>query len=393
MTDRHETIIIGGGIAGLACARRLNERRSSFLLITEDIGGRIRTSADGAVNLGAYYVTSDYRHVNQFVDRGRRIKRRHILRGDTDGSFTSRDLALLRHPLQGVRFVRLLREFRRHYEAFKQECELTSQAEAIRADPLLLKLYHQPAPDFIHGNRIEDIARSYLVPAVQGTAFTSINRMTAFTLLVGVLPLITPMYEYQFRLDLLTDGFENALSIDSVTAIVPTDTGGYSVQTRNSGAVSATSVVVATPTDVSARLLDLIDVKRPVDAHMFLVRGNLRSPSADATFTLFPEGDHILAIARQANGSTLFCSVAEDPDFGRYFKTWDVLEHHHWNPAFHLEGDALLECERAPGLYLIGDHNVCNLESAYITGVYAADRILAHERTTAPTESEGGNPV
>ncbi len=77
MARLHETVIIGGGIAGLACARRLYDSRRPFLLITEDVGGRIRKSADGTVNLGAYYVRSDYSHVNRFVDRGRRIKRRH----------------------------------------------------------------------------------------------------------------------------------------------------------------------------------------------------------------------------------------------------------------------------------------------------------------------------
>ena len=388
---RYETVIVGGGIAGLACARRLNEHRSSFLLITEEVGGRIRTSADGAVNLGAYYVTSDYRHVNQFVDRGRRIKRRHILRGDPNGSFTKRDLPLLRHPLQGVRFVRLLREFRRHYEAFKRECLVTSQVEAIRADPLLNELYHEPAPDYMQRKRIADIARSYLTPAVQGTAFTSINRLTAFTLLVGVLPLITPTYEYRFRFDRLTSGFEDALCLDSVTGIAPAAAGGYSLRTRSSGVVSAANVVVATPTDVSARLLDLDGAKTPIDAHMFLVRGNLRRPWAHATFTLFPDGDQVFAIARQTNGSTLVCSASDDPDFGRYFSNWSVVEHHHWNPAFHLEGDALLECEQAPGLYLIGDHNVCNLEAAYITGIHAANRILTHEGTTAPTVQADGD--
>lgn len=384
MAGRYETVIVGGGIAGLACARRLHDSQRSFLLITENVGGRIRTSADGTVNLGAYYVRHDYDHVNQFVDRGRRIKRRQILRGDPNGSFTRWDVPLLLHPIQAVRFVRFMREFRRHYEVFKQHCVVMSQAEAIRSDPLLRDLYHESAPRFIRRHRIEDIARSYLAPAVQGTAFTSVDRLTAFTLLVGVLPLIIPMFEYAPRLDRLTAGFEDALFFDSVTAVNAT-TSGYSIQALNSTAFSADNVVVATPTGVSASLLDLGRVKSPIGVHMFLVTGDLRRPWAQATYVLFPDGDRTFAIARQTGGSTLFCSITDDPDFGRYFTAWDIVEHHHWNPAFHLEGDALLECEQAPGLYLIGDHNVCTLEDSYITGVYAANRILSGYGETTPT--------
>ncbi|MFB3112258.1 MAG: FAD-dependent oxidoreductase [Gemmatimonadales bacterium] len=374
--SRHETVIIGAGIAGLACARRLHDSGRPFLLITADVGGRIYTSADGTVNLGAYYVRADYGHVNRFVDRGRRIRRRHILRGDQDGSFTRGDLPLLLHPRQTLRFLRLMREFRRHYEAFKQDCLLMSQAEAIRADPLLWELYHEPAPRFIRRHRIEEVARSYLAPGAQGTAFISVDRLTAFTLLVGALPTIIPIFEYTFRFDLLMSGFEDTVLFDSVTGVTHT-ADHYSIQTRNGASFSADNVVVATPIDVSARLLDLGPVKSPISAHMFLVRGNLRRPWAQATFSVFPEGDQTLGIAQQTGGLILFCSVSEDPDFTRHFTTWEVVEHHHWNPAFHLEGDALLECEQGPGLYLVGDHNVCNLEDAYITGIYAANSILA----------------
>jgi glycine/D-amino acid oxidase-like deaminating enzyme len=384
MSGRYETVIVGGGIAGLACARRLHESQRSFLLITENVGGRICTSVDGTVNLGAYYVRDDYSHVNQFVDRGRRVTRRQVLRGDPSGSFTRSDVPLLLHPIQTVRFVRLMREFRRRYEAFKQDCMVRSQAEAIRSDPLLRDLYHEPASEFIRRHQIEDIARTYLAPAVQGTAFISVDRLTAFTMLVGVLSLIIPIFEYTPRLERLTAGFEDALLLDSVTAINAT-TSGYSIETSDSGVTTADNVVVATPTGVSASLLDLGRIKRPIDAHMFLVTGTLRRPWTQARYSLFPDGSPILLIARQTGGSTLFYSVTHDPDFEHYFSTWNVTEHHHWNPAFHLEGDVLLECEQAPGLYLIGDHNVCTLEDSYITGVHAANRILTGHRKTTPT--------
>ncbi|MCY7302897.1 MAG: NAD(P)/FAD-dependent oxidoreductase [Thermoleophilia bacterium] len=143
---RHvETMIIGGGIASLACAPRLHEEQRPFLLITEDIGGRIRPPADGRVNVGAYHVRSDYTHVNRFADRGRRIKRRNLLRGRKNGSFTHSDIPLFLHLPQTICFLRLMRRFRRRYEAFKRECLLVSQAEALRADPVLWGLYHGPA--------------------------------------------------------------------------------------------------------------------------------------------------------------------------------------------------------------------------------------------------------
>jgi glycine/D-amino acid oxidase-like deaminating enzyme len=370
MVRSHESvIIIGGGIAGLACARRLHDAGHSALLITEDLGGRIRTSTDGAVNIG-------YSHVNRFVDRGPRLKRRPILRGAEDGSFSRSDLPLILHLPQTLRFSRLIRQFRRHYEAFKSDCEVMSQAEAIRAEPLLWELYNEPAPDFILRNRIEDIARSHLALYAQGTAFASFESLSAFTLLVVLLPTIVPIFEYSFRFDALMAEFEDSLLFETVTRLTHSS-DGYLLHTHGGETFTADNVVVATPIDVSARLLGLDEIKAPMDAHLFVLRGSLRRPWSRATFSLFPENDDTFAMAQQPDGQILFASASEHPDFSRFFETWEVVDHHHWDPAFQLGGSVLLECEQGPGLYLIGDHNVCTLEDSFITGNYAANRILA----------------
>lgn len=376
VTDSCETVIVGGGIAGLACARRLHDRGRAFRLITEDVGGRIRVSNDGAVNLGAYYVTGDYDHVGHYVDRVRRIRRHRIQCGTHDGSFARFGVPLMTaHLPQTIRFLRLLREFRRHYAVFKCKCENLSQVEALAADPLLQALYHEPASSYLQRHGLADVRRHLLGPASQATAFTSIDSLTAMTMLIGALPAIVPMYEYVFRFDRLTCGFEDAIVLDSVTALGSVSRG-QAVMTRRSGTVEADNVVVATPIDVAARFLNLGPVKTPIEGHMFVLRGELRRPWAKPFYTLFPEGHQILAIARQVGGTILLCSSAEHPDFGQYLHSWELVEHHHWNPAFHLQGDLLLPCEQEPRVYLIGDHNVSNLEDAYITGVYAANQII-----------------
>lgn len=385
MAGRGETVIVGGGIAGLACARRLSDARRPFVMITEDVGGRIRSSRSGSANLGAYYVRADYRHVNRFVERGRRIRRRQMLRGRADGSFTRSDVPALRHFPQTIRFIRLMREFRRHYDAFKEDSLRVSQATAIDADPLLRELYREPARQFVRRHRIEDISRSYLAPAIQGTGFTSLDGLSAFTLLVAVLPTVIPIHEFTFRFDRIANGFEDDIVIDAVTEIAEA-ADGYLVRTRANGTFAAANVVVATPTHVSARLLDLRSTKAPLAAHMLIVDGTLRAPWSKARYTLFQEGHPIFAMAQLSTGEKLVCAASREPELTPFFEDSTVVEHYHWDPAFHLEGDALLDCEQRPGLYLVGDHNVCDLEDTYITGVYAATRILAGSR--APRASE-----
>jgi len=45
--EETETLIIGGGIAGLACARHLKDAGQPFTLVTDTLGGRMQRSAAG----------------------------------------------------------------------------------------------------------------------------------------------------------------------------------------------------------------------------------------------------------------------------------------------------------------------------------------------------------
>jgi len=164
---------------------------------------------------------------------------------------------------------------------------------------------------------------------------------------------------------------------DSVTRIMRHE-GAHRIEIRSGPSFRATNVVVATPIDISRKLLALPQVKSGVRAHMFALSGRLRREWARGDIQLFTGDDPMLAIARQGPRRVLLCSRQEKPDFQRFFETFEVLDHVCWNPAFNLEGDTLLECEQGENLYLIGDANVCGLEDSYITGLYAANRRLNH---------------
>ena len=59
-----------------------------------------------------------------------------------------------------------------------------------------------------------------------------------------------------------------------------------------------------------------------------------------------------------------------------YFENPKIIDHHYWDPAGTINGHTLIESNRGNNMYLIGDFNVCGLEESYITGIYAANRIV-----------------
>jgi glycine/D-amino acid oxidase-like deaminating enzyme len=372
----YETIIIGAGIAGLACARHLQDAGQPFLIVSENLGGRIRRSRNGDLNLGAYYVRADYTHVNRFVELGRRLDRLAVQRHDGDSTYTYRDRRFLLHVPQVARFLVQLVRFHRRYNVLKQRTIQIGQAAAIRTDPTLWRLYRQPAEDFVEQHRLRELAHWYLEPGLHGTAFTSLHDVNAFTLLLSALPVLVPAYEFTPQFHRLVTGFTDAIVADTVTGL-ESHGDRYNIETETNGALTARRVVIATPTDVAGQLIGRPTTKRPVNAHMFQVAGLLRDPYRQADLHLFSESDPTLAIARQRGGTVLVSSRERHPDFDRYFIDWRLVEHRHWNPAFHLRGDDLLECEQGPGLYLIGDHNIVGLEDAYLTGLYAARQIIS----------------
>jgi thioredoxin reductase len=67
MKNNHETIIIGGGAAGMYCAIKLQEANRPYMLITDRMGGRIMDRKDLNTNFGAVFFFGTYTHMKKIL--------------------------------------------------------------------------------------------------------------------------------------------------------------------------------------------------------------------------------------------------------------------------------------------------------------------------------------
>ncbi|MCP4121394.1 MAG: FAD-dependent oxidoreductase [Bacteroidetes bacterium] len=366
-----ETIIIGGGVAGLGCAHRLTEHNRDFIMITEDTGGKILVSEDGKVNYGAYFVLANYRHVLPLVRKGARLHPFFVEFHDTDNQ-PYRLVNLSGYPLQAIRLLVMLYKFKSRYRKFKIRCEQESQQQVIRSDPYLKKLYTRSAEEYAKEMRIEAIAREFLSEGIYMCTFLPLSKVSAFDFMRLCLALVLPAYEFTFLPERAVEGFAGKIAIDSVVEI-----NGKKVTTAHGHVFRADNIVVATPPHVSRKLLNLPALKLGSDAYLFHIEGKLRPQWTGGQFELFSSDSPVIFIRKQSDASYIIYSKDPEPEFEKYFEQFSIIFQKHWDPAFHITGDALLSLEHGQGIYLAGEHNLIGLEDAYISGLLAANRIIS----------------
>ena len=385
MIENYEVVIVGGGISGLACARRLTELgMTSFRLITENIGGRLPTSADGKVNYGAFYVRSDYRHVLPFVRCTRPFNVTHAMFFHQGQALSFLNWRNLWHLPSLLRFLYFLRQFRREYEQFRRETETVSQKQALESHPWLKRLMREPAVELVTRFGIQYWADRFLDNLVRATTFIDIRHISSCYFAAVCLPIIMRTYEFEFQRDRLTDPFSSLIERDTVTGIGTGCERRWRITTAGGRQLEANHVVVATPLNRSQQLVPITEPVNPATSvFMFHVRGQLKPAYHGRSMYFFPPESSDIVMVHEPDKTCLFYSQSMTPDLGAYFEHHAVIFQKHWDPALFL-GPHVLESDRGEGLYLIGDHSVCSLEDAYITGLFAANRICGH------SEKNGG---
>ena len=370
----YETIIVGGGISGLACARKLCENGRDFLFISEDIGGRILISRDGDANLGAFFVCSDYFHFLRFAKKKTRIRLSDFCFHENDDTFVFYQPILLKYYLQMIKILRVLYKFRKAFRRLRITCETKSQKNAIENNSFLYKLYMQNATDFINKINIQRGTNKYLSKGLYSTTFSQINEMNAFSFLEFCLPLITPIYTFYFEKDKMIQPFINNIIIDHVDDIIYRD-GFYKIKI-NKEFIQSKNIVLATSITWSKKYAGVSKTNRPVRTHMLYIKGIPEGLISQKKYQLFNPGNNIQAIANLGNRSFLVYYKNVKPCLDTFFIKSQIIESKTWDCAGTINGHILIESNRGNNMYLIGDYNIAGLEEAYISGLFAANQII-----------------
>ena len=133
-----ETIIIGGGISGLACAHKLQSANKDFLVITKDIGGRIKFSENNPkINFGGVYITKDYFNLLPYVDVIEPFRLRDFYFFDGVMYKTLFSFQNITYIPKIISFLVVLWKFRNRLNIMRKNAEHQELQEVIKNDKLL----------------------------------------------------------------------------------------------------------------------------------------------------------------------------------------------------------------------------------------------------------------
>lgn len=406
MTDFDtETIIVGAGVAGMNCALDLQKADHKYLLIADYMGGRIFNDTEHHMNYGAVFYFGNYRTmlskerniITPTVDVLPSLTQGACNPNDTD-QYAALSLKTFGDLPSLWRFMSWMRKtFLPHYEAFKKNCETMEVSAAMKKDPLIDQLFHETAEEFINrmgfGPICNDLVSMFAhactgTPPAQLMALDYLNTVQPLTMKLPSMKLVMCLKRFDFDADGMTrrlsEGSGEVLLGNKVVKVSRIQ-GGWQVETDQGGVYSAKNLVLATPADVTARLLEGIDGVKPLAIrnscvlYAYYLKGRIRPHYANHVVHIFNEKTPIIYIAKRGDGEyEIFTEVdfEQEGRMDKYFEEYEIIGKKHWPQAM-FTGPAEVQPQNlAEGLIMAGDVNGLGMEPAAISGVYAANKIL-----------------
>ncbi len=379
MTTRVETIIVGAGISGLACANKLQEAGKDFLVITKDIGGRVRPSkVDPKINLGGVYINSDYFNLLPFVEVIEPFRVRDFYFFDGEKYRTIFAVKNLKFLPKILKFIILLWQFRNRLNIMRKKAETEELKVLIEGDALLKQYWDLSATDFIKKYGFEKLDYQFGQPTAGTNVFTTSKDLNTFYYLYLFLTLIRPAYivDLSQTAKRLSVGFESKIIIDTVTSIEKQSDGNYHVTASKNNFICKNVVIAAPFLDIKG-VYNLPTPAKITSVFTYYVVGRRKKEYANKKgVVLHPDFHDAYLLWRQKSGGDLIYSKTGDLDLSKYYDDFVVKDKMFWPTGMHLPGEQVIKQKLDAGLYLASDYNFSLMEDAFITGLYAANSII-----------------
>lgn len=378
MAVYHETIIVGGGIAGMTCARMLKEEGRDVAIVTDELGGRVCYDKENGCNFGAVFFMDNYEHSRKLLKEKKALKSdlgQMMLHTSPEKEFKGNSLTMILSVPQLSKFRKFMNNtFIPEYNAYKKDCETMPVDEAFKRHPSIERYFHMKASDVIDElgvGRICDNFISKFAYACTGSKLTELNALDFLNVAQGV---VIPIYDYSFDVDAFKDFLDGKVYIDRIVSVERAGDNWRSV--GESGEVYESKyLVVATPGLVTQKLLDIEEIRQPTRLLTYLVKGTPNAWISKARQHYFGDRFDIICTSNKGDGTHLVFSNS-DIDLSKYFDEWEVIKYRDWPQALFTYGETVQKQDYDENLWVAGDLNGLGLEPAAISGVYAANRIL-----------------
>jgi len=401
----HETIIVGAGCAGMNCALDLQKAGHDYLLVADYMGGRIFNDTSRHMNYGAVFYFGSYRTM---LSKDRNILKPTVdvvpslsaaaCNPDDTHQYSTISLKTLSDLPSLWRYMKWMREeFLPHYELFKETCETMEVSHALETDPFINQLFHETAKEWMDRMGFTPICNdlvSMFAHACTGTppenlmALDYLNTVQPLTMELPSMKLVMDLKRFDFDADGMTErlsqGSGNVLLGNLVTKVERLD-DGWKIVTNQGIEKTAKNLVMATPADVTARLLagvpgvPELNIRKHCVLYAYLLHGKINGHYAKHTVHIFNEKTPIIFIAKRGEGEyEIFTEVdfEQEGHMEKYFDEYEIVGKKHWPQAMFTGATEATPQNLAPGLIMAGDVNGLGMEPAAISGVYAANKIL-----------------
>ena len=227
MTNHHEILIVGGGIAGMTCADILRKKGKDVAIVTDELGGRICYDEETGTNFGAIFYMDNYSHAKKLLKEKRPIKSdlgQMMLHTSRGKEFKGNSLTMILSVPQLNKFRKFMNnEFIPEYEAYKKDCETIPVTDAMEKHPMIARYFHMKASDVIEELGVGKICDNFVSKFAYACTGSKINELNALDFLNVAQGVVIPIYDFSFDKEAFAASLNGRVYEDKIVSIDKAD--------------------------------------------------------------------------------------------------------------------------------------------------------------------------